>query len=310
MRLRDTFVVAAVLFGTLAGRSLPLIGEEGRPVSYVYREVDGRKLNAYVFMPSGEASQRPTSAILLFHGGGWVAGSAEWTFDDARRFAALGMVAIAIDYRLAAGEVTPLEALDDTRAAFQWVRRQAAEFKIDPNRVAGYGVSAGGYLVAAAALVDLPNGQAADKDARPNLLLLWSPALDVAADGWFVRLLQGRANPADCSPMEHAGAATPPTSIVNGDKDTLTPLSRAKRFCDRVTLSGGICELNVYPGVGHLLTRNLAHQESDFDPDPAFRADGKAQQERFLRERGYLYRTVSETVVGTAMLPERPSTLI
>jgi len=86
-----------------------------------------------VFMPSGQASQGQTPAILLFHGGGWVAGSASWTFDDARRFAALGMVAIAIDYRLAAGEITPLEALDDTRVAFQWVRRQAAEFNIDPN---------------------------------------------------------------------------------------------------------------------------------------------------------------------------------
>jgi len=288
MRFRDTLVLSAALFGALAVRSLPVFGQVAQPVSYAYREVDGMKLNAYVFMPSGQASQGQTSAILLFHGGGWVAGSAEWTFDDARRFAALGIVAIAVDYRLAAGEITPIEALDDTRAAFQWVRRQAAEFKIDPNRVAGYGVSAGGYLVAAASLVDLPNGQAADKDAMPNLLLLWSPALDVAADGWFVRLLQGRANAAEFSPMEHASAATPPTSIVNGDKDTLTPVSRAKRFCDRVIQSGGICELNIYPGVGHLLTRNLANQESDFDPDPAFLADGKAQQDRFLRERGYL----------------------
>jgi hypothetical protein len=45
---------------------------------------------------------------------------------------------------------------------------------------------------------------------------------------------------------------------------------------------GGHCELAVYPGVGHLLTRNLANQESDFDPDPAARADGIAKELAFL----------------------------
>jgi hypothetical protein len=44
----------------------------------------------------------------------------------------------------------------------------------------------------------------------------------------------------------------------------------------------------VYPGVGHLLTRNLSNQESDFDPDPVARADGIAQQHRFLVSLGYV----------------------
>lgn len=49
-----------------------------------------------------------------------------------------------------------------------------------------------------------------------------------------------------------------------------------------------MCELHVYEGVGHLLTRNLANQESDFDPDPEARADGIAQHERFLTELGFV----------------------
>jgi acetyl esterase/lipase len=224
----------------------------------------------------------------LFHGGGWSDGRAEWTFGDARRFAALGMVAVAVDYRLSKGNITPIEALDDTRAAFRWVRLHAAELGIDPNRVAGHGVSAGGQLVAAAATIGFPDDKLGKTSSKPDLLLLWSPALDVAADGWFARLLQGRAKASDLSPLEHAGASTPPTSIVNGDKDTLTPLSKAERFRDRVIRSGGVCELNVYPGVGHLLTRNLANQVTSFDPHPEFRADGKARHERFLRNRGYI----------------------
>ncbi len=289
LNMKFMYFLILALTGFLNGQSMPVAGETAQqPRSYVYRETDGQKLNAYVFSPQGENSGKPRAAVLLFHGGGWIAGSADWTFDAARRFASQGLLAVAVDYRLSEGKITPIEALDDTRAAFRWVRRHAVELNIDPKRVAGYGVSAGGHLVAAAATIDLPGDGIDDTSSKPDLLLLWSPALDIAADGWFVRLLQGRASASAYSPLEHAGASTPPTCIVNGDKDTLTPLSKAERFRKRVVRAGGICELHVYPGVGHLLTRNLKDQEDNFDPDPDFRADGKAQFERFLKERGYL----------------------
>lgn len=289
MRTKYFYTLILALAGILSAQTVPAASDAGpQSRAYVYREIDGRKLNAYVFAPRGEVSLKPTAAVLLFHGGGWVAGSADWTAGEAMRFAHYGLTAVTVDYRLADEKITPIEALDDTRAAFRWVRRHADEFNIDPKRVAGYGVSAGGHLVAAAATLELPGDGIDDTSSKPDLLLLWSPALDVAADGWFVRLLHGRANAADYSPLKHAGASTPPTCIVNGAKDTLTPLSKAERFRKRVIRAGGICELHVYPGVGHLLTRNLKDQEDNFDPDPDFRADGKAQFERFLKERGYL----------------------
>ncbi len=288
MRTKLCFLLILALAGVLAAQTVPAANDAApQPRPYVIREIDGQKLNAYVFSPRGEISAQPTAVVLLFHGGGWVAGSADWTAGEAMRFAHYGLTAVTVDYRLAEGKITPIEALDDARAAFRWVRRHATELNIDPKRVVGYGVSAGGQLVAAAATLDLPGDGIDDTSSKPDLLLLWSPALDVEADGWFVRLLQGRASAADYSPMEHAGASTPPSCIVNGDKDTLTPLAKAERFRERVIRAGGVCELHVYPGVGHLLTRNLADQEDNFDPDPGFRDDGKAQFERFLRERGY-----------------------
>jgi acetyl esterase len=289
MRANIGFLLIFTMAGVLTAQTTPAGDDAAQtPHAYVYREIDGQKLNAYVFAPRGEISVKPTAAILCFHGGGWVAGSAEWTAKEAKRFAALGLTAATVDYRLSEGKITPIEALDDARAAFRWLRRHAMEFNIDPRRVAGYGVSAGGQLVAAAATLDLPGDGIDDTSSKPDLLLLWSPALDVAADGWFVRLLQGRASAADYSPLEHAGASTPPVCIVNGDKDTLTPLPGAERFRDRVVQSGGICELHVYPGVGHLLTRNLKDQEDNFDPDPKFKADGIARLVDFLRAQGYL----------------------
>ncbi len=289
MRTKLCFLLIFILAGVLTAQSVPAAADAARqPRPFVIREIDGQKLNAYVFSPQGEGSQKPTAVVLLFHGGGWVAGSAEWTSGAAGHFASLGLTAVTVDYRLTEGKITPIEALDDTRAAFRWIRRHAEEFNIDPKRVAGYGVSAGGQLVAAAATLDLPGDGIDGASSKPDLLLLWSPALDVAADRWFVRLLQGRARASAYSPLEHVGASTPPTCIVNGDKDTLTPLAKAERFRDRVIKAGGVCELHVYPGVGHLLTRNLKDQEDNFDPDPDFRADGIAQVERFLRARGYL----------------------
>ena len=90
------------------------------------------------------------------------------------------------------------------------------------------------------------------------------------------------------TPVEHVHASTPPTSIVQGDADTLTPLSGSKRYCARLVELGGTCELNVYEGVGHLLTRNLEYQEGDFDPDPQAVAEGIAQHLRFLRKLGFV----------------------
>jgi acetyl esterase len=284
MRWQRTIAFGLVLAGFLAAQAMPTsVDAPQQPRVYVYREVEGQQLNAYVFLPSNQDDRKQTAAVLLFHGGAWVAGSAQWTFEAARHFAELRLVAVAVDYRLARGKITPIEALDDTRAAFRWVRRKAAEFHIDPKRVAGYGVSAGGQLVAVAAMLDFPGDRVDSPSSKPDLLLLWSPAMDAPG-----HLLQGRGKASDYSPIALCGASTPPTCIINGDKDTVTPLDRAEIFRDRVIQAGGTCELHIYPGVGHLLTRKLADQLTDFDPDPKFRADGIAQFDRFLRERSYL----------------------
>lgn len=253
------------------------------PVPHRYRAVDGDTLTAFVFTPATPpppAGRRP--AILLLHGGGWVAGEPAWTFTSARRYAALGLVAIAVQYRLANERVTPVDALADVCGALRWARAESAALGIDPSRVAASGVSAGGHLAAAAATVGCGTGDGRYGIGGPDALVLWSPAVDVSGDGHFRRLLRDRGPVAAYSPVEHVRPSMPPTHIVQGERDTLTPLRGAERFCARVTAGGGVCELVVYPGVGHLLTRNLANQEDDFDPDPAARDDGQARQRAFL----------------------------
>ena len=192
-------------------------------------------------------------------------------------------MAISVEYRLSGERVTPIEALADVCNAFRWVRARAQALGVAPHRIAASGVSAGGHLAAAAATIGCGNTEGVYDNGGPDALVLWSPALDVSSDGYFRRLLQGRATVEAYSPVEHVRPRMPPVHIVHGERDTLTPLSGARRFCERVQSGGGRCELVVYPGVGHLLTRNLANQESDFDPDPSARADGNARQLAFVR---------------------------
>lgn len=278
----------ALLTACASVPSAPTSSEPQAPREVSYREVDGRQLKAYVFEPEGKATDARRSAVLLVHGGGWSMGEPAWTFDAARRFAALGMVAVPIEYRLSDDDTTPIDALADVCAAFQWVRQSAAELRVDPDRIAGYGVSAGGHLLASTVTVGCPD--TTNVRSTPDALLLISPALDLGTDAWFERKLLERAQAREYSPVDHVDAKTPPTNIVIGTKDTLTPLSGAKRYCERVNAAGGICELNVFNGLGHLLTRNLANQESDFDPDPEAREAGFQSHLRLLERLRFIDR--------------------
>jgi acetyl esterase/lipase len=274
------------VFSAASGLVTPGAAQAGsapiEPTRRTYREIDGAELAIYVFSPSPATPPSPRPAILLFHGGGWIAGEPDWTFASARRYAAIGLVAISVQYRLSGERVTPIDALADVCAAFHWVREHASMLRVHPHQIAASGVSAGGHLAAAAATIGCGNTEGAYGVGGPDALVLWSPALDVSGDAHFRRLLRGRATVAAYSPVEHVRRRMPPVHIVHGDRDTLTPLAGARRFCDRVVARGGTCELVVYPGVGHLLTRDLANQESDFDPDPAARDEGNARQRAFV----------------------------
>jgi acetyl esterase/lipase len=259
-------------------------GSSQVPDSLVYRTIEGPPLHLYLFRPSGPQTSARRNAILHFHGGGWTAGAPSWTYEAARSFSAWGLVSIAVQYRLASGDITPLDALEDVCAALGWVRAHAADLGLT-ERLVGYGVSAGGHLIAATATIGCKNGV-----SGPGALLLLSPALDLARDRWFASLLKGRATVSSVSPVEHVHSSTPPTSIVQGAADVLTPLAGAERYCARLRQHDQVCDLHVYPGLGHLLTRDLTDQESRFDPDPRARADGMARHRLFLERLGFLPR--------------------
>lgn len=288
MRWAGVWLVAALeLIAVASVEATQSVPPPLAPVEHVYAQPGGTQLKAYVFSvakPGGE--RRP--AIVLFHGGGWTMGEPAWAFSRAEHFAHRGMVAVAAQYRLSDQKaITPHEAMADARAAIRWVRAHADSLGIDPMRVAAYGWSAGAHLAAAAAIFD--DGTPRNSDtARPDALVLVSPALSLVEDRWVQRLLIGRGSARDISPSDHVRKALPPTLILQGDVDTVTPVTGARRFCERMRAAGNVCELHVYEGFGHLFTPAGTPDDGWPEPDPATSADAARRADRFLESLGFL----------------------
>ncbi len=258
------------------------------PVAHVYAVHGGVELRAHVFAPARTSADERRAAIVLLHGGGWYTGEAGWTFPRATHYAEHGMVAVAVQYRLSdQKEVTPIDAIADVCAALRWVRSRADSLGIDPERVAAYGWSAGGHLAVSAVLFDdgVVRGLPA---AAPNALVLVSPAVSLGSDNWFQRLLVGRARAKDLTPDEHVRSGMPPTLILQGDIDTVTPLEGARRFAERMLAAGNRCELHVYEGYGHVFTPAGIPDDGMPQPDPAISADAKRRADEFLKSLGYM----------------------
>jgi len=283
--------LTALLISDAAAKTSPSATPEtiSKPETFTYRQIGERALKAYVFFPETKAKHR--AAVLLFHGGAWKLGEASWMFDRAKEFAEKGIVAVSVDYRLSNDGLSPIDGVEDACAAFKWVREQSDKFGIDPQRIAGYGWSAGGHLVAAAATLPSVNGKNLVASERPNALLLYSPALNMAKDPYFMQLMAGKGNPAAYSPSEFISRSLPPTLIIQGEEDTIVLARDARAFCAAADkIMSAPCELHVYPGVGHLLTRNLKVQYKDFDSDPTDAAEAHQLEDAFLGSLGYLER--------------------
>lgn len=99
-----------------------------------------------------------SGAVYDVHGGGFIIGSAEENRTRnivlARR---LGVVVASVDYRLAPEHPFPA-GLEDCYAGLTWLAANAGELGVDPARIAIHGISAGGGLCAALALLARDRG--------------------------------------------------------------------------------------------------------------------------------------------------------
>ncbi|ADJ44422.1 alpha/beta hydrolase [Amycolatopsis mediterranei S699] len=135
----------------------------------------GGPLPLRLYEPAGVPAPGP--AIVYFHGGGFVLGSLD-THEGACRLLAeeAGVRVVSIGYRLAPEHPFPAAA-SDAVAAFAHVVSHAAEFGVDPARLAVGGDSSGGNLAAVVA-----HAAARGELSRPAFSLLLTPATDALGE--------------------------------------------------------------------------------------------------------------------------------
>lgn len=253
---------------------------------YTYSKKDSIELKAYVFFQDSISNKMNHPAIVIFHGGGWASGGASWSFGRAKHFAELGFVSIAVQYRLSDQKnITPIDAMEDARDIIKWIRLNKDLLKIDPNKLVGYGWSAGAHLVTSASIFSDSNSSVS---SSPNALILVSPAVSLEKDGWFRELLLDRVKVSEVSPEENIKNGLPPTLILQGRDDTVTPLAGVENFASKMKSKGNICELIVFDNVGHLFTPSSEPDDGFPNPDKKVQSMAYEKADEFLKSLGYI----------------------
>ncbi len=112
--------------------------------TYTYKVAGKHEIQLDVYRPLG---QQILPAILWIHGGALILGTRKGIpVNQLEAYIGAGYVVVAIDYRLAP-ETKLAEIIEDLKDAYAWIRAKGpGSFRIDPERIAVVGHSAGGYL--------------------------------------------------------------------------------------------------------------------------------------------------------------------
>ncbi len=195
-----------------------------------------------LYEPEGDKEAR-RAAIVWVHGGGFFQGSKS---DKpmaalAKDFALRGYVTVSIDYRLErSGMADPnlrrpmLDAMEDARTAVRWLRARAEALRVDPDRIAIGGGSAGAF--ASLMVAYHPGGGEGTSENQGD-----SSAVRAVVAFW------------GGLPEEAAGltAEAAPLLVIHGTADAVVPFRLAESLVRRAKAAGLVYEFHPLEGKGH-----------------------------------------------------------
>ena len=225
-----------------------------------YSRAGGESLRLDACVPDGAG---PFPAAILVHGGGWARGDkAEGINPLFAPLTRAGIAWFSINYRHAPKYRYPAP-VEDVEAAIRWVKAQATRFRIDPRRLALVGESAGGHLVAMAAV------RARDETRVAAVVPFYAPVdleadmqrrggLSIAMKDLFghtevsetiVRILR------EASPINHVHRDLPPFLLVHGTGDPSVLYEQSVRMQTKLRAAGVPCDLITIDSGPHGMTR-------------------------------------------------------
>lgn len=251
----------------LRQQALPFVAPEG--LSIEKRMVPGPpgdpEIELCIMTPRGLTA--PAPALYWIHGGGFLVGDVDGELEGPAHIAAeLGAVAVSVEYRLAPEHPYPAP-VEDCYAGLMWLVHHAGELHVDLSRVAVAGVSAGGGLAAAIALLARDRGGPAlcfqvldipeldDRLSTPSMTAYGdTPCWNnhYAQVSWQAYL--GPGHDGDTPPYAAPARATdlgglPPAYVVTCEFDPLR--DEGLEYAQRLMQAGVPVELHHYPGTFH-----------------------------------------------------------
>ncbi len=219
----------------------------------VYCTLEGHKLTLDIYYP---ASGGPWPGVVFVHGGAWMEG------DKAPLPVvptASGYLVVSINYRMYPAYRFPA-MIEDVKCAIRFLRTHAADYNLDPERIAVVGHSAGGHLAALAGLADeragWDGGPYGEHSSRVQAVVAMSGPTDLTRR--FVEAVEelkanvfGAEQWVSASPVTYARSDAPPFLIIHGDKDAIVPVEQAHRLHDALRQAGASSELMILQHAGH-----------------------------------------------------------
>ncbi|WP_420031472.1 alpha/beta hydrolase fold domain-containing protein [Streptomyces sp. cg28] len=241
----------------------------------VFDSPDGnRPLRLDLHLPAHGHGLHPV--VLYAHGGsfvGGVPGYGPWHTLPAR-----GIAVASVGYRLAAEAAFPAQ-IEDLHRALRWLVRHADAYALDPDRLAGWGSSAGGFLMTMmAASHRTPALRAVVNHYGPGPLASLAaalrtqgqpaPALSPQERG-LLRRFFGFDPETDlkavtlADPVHASDEGMPPVLIVHGDRDDRVDVSSSAHLHKGLLDAGVHAVLVVLPGQGHAAPVFFGEEEVD-----------------------------------------------
>lgn len=129
-----------------------------------------------IYLPAGEG---PFPVVVFIHGGAFLMGDKSMEASNAAVLVGKGYAAVSINYRLS-GEAKFPAQIQDCKAAIRFLRANATKYKLNPDKIASWGASAGGNL---SALLGTSGGEAELEGAELGNSTFSSKVL--ASVDWF-----------------------------------------------------------------------------------------------------------------------------